>query len=511
MILPAFRTVPRLRAGSETAAAVPAPENDDCISASALRWAVGVLLVYFAARLVFLACNIAATVPPDETTHAGLCRVFSGTLLLPVNTPETYQFGLVTNIPWLYYWLMGKLLHGNFSGLPDLVFLRLLNIPFAFGTVWYAARLLRLFTASRLALLLLVVVLTNTPMFSLLSASVSYDNMTNLLAAMAIYFQFAFLRHRAGGVLAASFICQLAGCLTKVTFLPLVLALNGVLLLYEWRNLSSLPAAVRHHFRLAPGRVALGVVLFVIAAGLNLQLYAGNYLRYGWLLPGMAEVISPAAAMKYRIGARGLIFNQYREGHISYLDALILTGEIDHPNDKADTFFLLMNYEKMKHNPQLWMNLPAYAKFWFQNMLATTFGLKAHLGMFKPPLYLLPVYLLMAVALLGFIIRWRPREPGRLSPGLAAIVVIYAGYLMYRVNYDSYRYYGEPGLTMYGRYLFPLLAPGYVLFCHYLLLLCRSVYARRALALATALLFIGYDFPWLLLHATPEWYAWLPR
>lgn len=509
---PEFRTeqVPQdARCTTETAA-LPRG-NEDFISATALKWVTGVLLVYFAVRLVFLALSISAFVPPDEVTHAGLCRVFSKTFLLPVNAPETYQFGLVTNIPWLYYWIMGKLLHLNFFGFSDLVFLRLLNIPFAFGTVWYGVRLLRLVTESRLAVILLMIVMTNTPMFSLLSASVSYDNLANLLAAMAVYFQFAFFRQRSAGLLAAALICQLIGSLTKVTFLPLVLALNVVLCIYEWRNLIGFPTALRHYFRTSARSASLAAVLLLIAAGLNLQLYAGNYLRYGGLLPGMAEVLSPEAAMKYRLGARGIIFNRYKAEKITYMEALILTGEIEHPGDKADTFFLLMNYEKLKRNPQLWMGPYAYVKFWFQNMLGTVFGIKAHLGMFKPQLYMLPVYLLMALATLAFVVRWRPRESGWLPPGLAAIAVFYAGYLMYAVNYDNYLNYGEPGLTMYGRYLFLVMTPVYVVMCHYLLLLFRSAYLRWSLALATALLFVSYDFPWFLMHATPEWYDWLPR
>jgi hypothetical protein len=225
----------------------------------------------------------------------------------------------------------------------------------------------------------------------------------------------------------------------------------------------------------------------------------------------MAEVLSPEAAMKYRLGARSMIFNLYKDGKITYMDALILTGEIEHPGDKADTFYLLMNYEKLKRNPQLWMGPLTYVQFWFQNMLGTIFGIKAHLGMFKPPLYMLPVYLLMVLATLGFIVRWRPRESGWLPAGLAGVAVFYAGYLLYDVNYDNYLNYGEPGLTMYGRYLFLLLAPVYVLMCHYLLLLFRSNYIRWSLALSTALLFITYDFPWFLKHVTPEWYDWLPR
>ncbi|MDD2581346.1 MAG: hypothetical protein PHR66_05050 [Desulfuromonadaceae bacterium] len=450
--------------------------------------------------------NISAYVPPDEITHAGLCKIFSNVFLLPENSTVTYEFGLVTNTAWLYYWTMGKLLHLNIFGMSDLVFLRLLNIPFAFGTVWYVIRLLRLLTENRLTRLLLIVVITNIPMFSLLSASVSYDNLANLLAAMAIYYEFAFFKNRSGDLLAASLLCQMAGSLTKITFLPLTLVLNILLAINEVKNFK----AIRRPFRPISRRTWMIAFMLIIAAGLNLQLYAGNYFRFGTLNPGISQVVSPEVAMQSRLDARGIIFNQYKEGKISYMEALILTGEIKHPGDKADTFYLLMNYEKLKRNPQLWLSPLNYANFWFQTMTASTFGIKGHLGMFKPPLYLLPVYAEMALAFLGFIIRWRPREAGWSPLSLAVVIAFYAGFLIYEVNYDTYLNYGEPSLTVYGRYLFIVMAPACVLLCHYLLCLFRSERIRTTLALATSLLFILYDFPWFLVHVTSEWYTWLP-
>lgn len=485
--------------------------NNGIVSAAFLKWATRLLFAYFGVRLLFFALSISSFVPPDEVTHAGLCKIFSKVFLLPVNSPETYEFGLVTNTPWLYYWIMGKLLHLNFFGISDLVFLRLLNIPLAFGTIVFVRRILLLLTDDRLTQLLLMVALTNTAMFSLLSASVSYDNLTNLLAAMAVYYLLAFFKYRSGNLLAAAILCQLAGCLTKITFLPLVLVLNLLLVIHEFRNLRFLPAALRGYIQ-APGRRAWWLALLVVVTlGLNLLLYAGNYLHYGTLNPSMPAVLSPTAAMNYRLEARGMIFNQYKEGKISYMDALILAGEIKHPGDKADTFYLLMNYENLKRNPQLWMGPLSYAKVWFENMVASIFGIKAHLIMVKDSYYLIPLYVVMSLSFLGFLIRWRPRESGWLPPCLVAIACFYAGFLMYEVNYDSYLNYGAPGLTLYGRYLFPVLGPFYVLLCHYLLRLCRANYIRYALALATALLFISYDFPWFLMHATPEWYEWMPR
>jgi len=55
------------------------------------------------------------------------------------------------------------------------------------------------------------------------------------------------------------------------------------------------------------------------------------------------------------------------------------------------------------------------------------------------------------------------------------------------------------------------MAPFAVLFCRYLLQLLRNEPARHVLALATAIMFISYDFPWFIAHATPEWYMWMPR
>lgn len=480
------------------------------ISPSLLKWGTLILLAYFAARLIYFALNVSPFVPPDEVTHAGICKVFAKAFLLPVNSPETYQFGLVTNVPWLYYWLMGKLLHLNLLGFPDLVFLRLLNIPLAFATIFYAVRLFRLLCKDSLGELLLITVLTNTAMFSLLSFSVSYDNLTNLLAAMSIYYTFAFLRMGSGNLLAASFLCQLVGCLSKITFLPLSLALDVLLLVCGWKNLPGFPAAVVRHLRTSGRGNLLLVAAIAIAAALNLQLHAGNYLRFGTLNPSMSQIVSPENAMKYRLEARGNIFNSYREGKISYMDALILAGEIEHPVDKADTFFLLMNYENLKRNPQLWLGPLSYSWVWLENMVASVIGIKSHLIMVKDLPYRIPFYLLMSLAALGFVVRWRPAESGWMAPGLAAVSLFYTGYIMYDFNYGSYLNYGAPGMTVYGRYLFPVLAPFYVLLCRYLLCLFRNESVRCALALATAIMFISYDFPWFLIHATPEWYSWLP-
>lgn len=507
MISPELQTVPNNQMTEDACRALSDTHIEGALGGRVLTWTGRFLLAYFAIRLVFFAVCIAPFVPPDEVTHAGLCTVFSKVFWFPVNTPESFQFGLVTNIPWLYYWIMGKLLHLNAFGMPDLVFLRLLNIPLAFGTVFFIRRTLLLLTDKKITDLLLIAVLTNTPMFSLLSASVSYDNLTNLLAAMSFYYLLTFLKERSGKLFAIAILCQLLGSLTKITFLPLILALDVVLLLHEWKNLLKCPAALKNEFQSARFRALWLVVPILIVLGLNLQLYAGNYLNYGSLSPSMSNILSPAIGMNYRLEARSNIFNEFKQGHISYMEALQLTGTIQHPGDKSDTFYLLMNYQKMKNHPELWMGPVRYAKYWFQTVVATILGIKAHLLMIKPSGLLLPFYLLLALSCIGFLVRWRPRQDGWLPADLVFIAAAYASYLMIEVNYDSYLNYGTPGLTLQGRYLLPILGSVYVLCCHYLLQLFRQERIGMTLAVLTAILFIGCDFPWFLTHATPQWYA----
>ena len=207
-----------------------------------------IFLMYFLLRLLFFAAILPPNAPPDEQTHVGIIQIYSKVFFLPENSSQTYEYGLVTNTPFLYYWIMGKALSLNILNISDVLFLRLLNIPLAFATIFFIVSTLHLLTTDRITKILLVIMLTNTLMFSVLSASVSYDNLTNLLSAMSIYFFLAFLKYRNVNMLAATFLCQLAGSLTKITFLPLILILNLILIFREFKNIQYLPSFLKNHF-----------------------------------------------------------------------------------------------------------------------------------------------------------------------------------------------------------------------------------------------------------------------
>ena len=472
-----------------------------------MKWSVAVLLIYFGLRLLYYAGNISPYVPPDEVTHFGICKVFFAVFLLPENSANSYQFGLVTNIPWLYYWLMGKLLHLNLFGISDLLFLRVLNIPVAFGTVYFVRRLLRLLTADTLSELLVVIAMTNTMMFSFLSASVSYDNLTNLLAAMALCYLLEFFQKRDGSLLAVSLLCQLAGCLTKKTVLPLVLVLNVVLVVHELGGWRVWPGLLKEWFRSSGGRGAWLSLGILVCLALNIQLYGGNYYRYGSLDPEMFTVLPPEQAMQYRLAARSYIFERFKDGTISGRRALEMTAAIKHPGDRADTIELLENYQAFKENGSKVAGLPSYLGYWVERMAAGIFGIFGHLQI---PNYLptiLPIVVLALLTALAFLLRWRPADASWLATMQAAVVAWYAFFLMYFVNYRVYLETGSMGLALQGRYLFPVIGPLYALASCYLLRLFNGKGKRLALLCVAAFIFILSDFPYFLAASSPAWFG----
>jgi hypothetical protein len=472
-----------------------------------LKWILAFLCLYFGLRLLSFAFLISPYIPPDEVTHLGMAKIFSKVLLLPENSAETFQHGLVTNIPWLYYWVMGKLLPFNVFGMSDLLFLRLLNIPFAFGTVYFSWRLLRLLTDDRLTQLLLVVVMTNTLMFSFLSASVSYDNLVNLLAVMAIYYLFAFFKERSFGFLVNSFLCQLAGCLAKITFLPLSLILVVLWVLREGRGVRSLPVAVKRYYRETGWRAYVLSLVILVGLLLNIQLYGGNYLQYGALRPMMSEVLSFDIALEHRIDARETIFEYFKDGSLNYQQAMRMTRFINHEGDRADTAYLIQRLSEHKANGYEALGPVAYIVPWGKRIAATTFGIMGHLSIFNEGLTIVPVAVLTLLALLGFVMHWWRGPQVGIAAYLALLCGAYAILIMYVHSYRAYLYYENFAMGLQGRYLFPVIGAFSVLFSYYLTHLFQRESLRLGLVCVATFVFIASDFPFFLYHATRNWFT----
>jgi len=464
-------------------------------------------LLYYAIRLIFYAVTLSPYVPPDEVTHFGLCRVFAQTCLLPENTSETWSFGQVTHQPYLYYWVMGRMLQLNFFGLPDLLFLRLVNVAITLGTAVVALLWIRLVTDNRTTQGLFAILLTNTPMYSVVGASVSYDNLAIAWAVLALYGLHRFKLRPSGSALFVAGIAVLAGALTKKAYLPLV-AIYFVLGLYlVTRALSRGWPAARPSWADVSARKAIGLGLVLLLLILNLRLYGGNLLEYGRLIPATDQVLTVEQAMHYRIYARNRIVRLYREGHRSHAQAAKMAAKIDHPGDRRATLYLLRLAKRQASQPVDLMNRGQYAVFWWLKTVQGLMGIVGHRTMLKPQGVMVVYHLIFLLALLALAVSWRRHQPRAMLIEAALIGGCYALILMQGVNYPIYKQFYSPLLALQGRYLLPVIVPLYGLVaCGY----SEPLKANRVQVLAFVLVasfFVWGDFVYFLQNVNAQWYA----
>lgn len=462
------------------------------------RLLVGALLAYLAIQLVYFALHVAPGIPPDELTHLGRCQAYARAWLLPADSEATHALGLITHRPCLYNLLMGKLLWLNRSALPDLLFLRLLNVPLGLLTVLYGYAWVRQFTPSRPAQLLFVAMAGNILMVNAMFASVSYDNLANLLAAAAIFHLFAYRRRPEPAHLVGLLVAVLAGCMTKRTFLPLAFILVVVLL-----------AGQRHRLRAAlrealvwlrwrrPGRLAAGMAVLVLLLS-NGAVYGANLVRFGRLVPESDQVLGVEAAMRNRIFARNHVVRAFRAGRLEFEQALRQAESISDDGDRQAAVRMLY----LARRPEATVRMHDHVEYvarWAYLMLQRTLGYTGHRFMMKPAVQLYPYCLVLLVAVVAFVRTWHPRRSDGAVTSAFAIALFYALVLLCLVNHRVYVRTGLIDMSLQGRYLFPVLVPLCGLVAHHLLAATPSRY-QRIVAVATGAWFVYGAWPFFLTH-----------
>lgn len=472
-------------------------------------WVAAVLGLYFLARLLFFAFQIAPGVPPDEPTHVGVVGLYADSPLGIEDSPASHPYGLVTRVPFLYHLLLGHLaaLGRALFAVEELLFLRLLNVVLSALTLILSYRLACRLSGDPLVRLLFLVMATNTLMLTFLGAAVSYDNLVNLLAVLALSALWAFLAEGRPEALLGFLLWNVLGGLTKVSFLPLAGILTLILVAERrWGLASDLRLLVSLLRRHRP-RLVAAAVLVVMGAAANLWLYGGNLLRHGRLVPTCDQVLTLEACLENRIFARGWILRQYRQEAMTFEQAVAATERIHHPGDRNHALRLLrfeQGYRRTRPEP-----LPRWNYLhlvWEQAIKPTVFGIQAHLSMLRKPRDLLPYNILLMAAFLLWIRTARWRDPERVWSWLGLIALAYFLILVGGYNYGTYLETHAPLLGVQGRYLFPVLVPAYLAMAHALLTPLRR-WLRIALLLAVAAVYLAGDLPFFLRHAGDPWFG----
>jgi hypothetical protein len=470
------------------------------------RWCVAAILLYFLARLLYLALNIAPGIPPDEPTHVGIVKLYAETPFLIEDSPESYHFGLVTRTPFLYYWLMGKFALLDLFGMDDTIYLRILNVILSMLTALVGYRLAARLCLDPLVRVLFLVMVTNTLMFTFIGAAVSYDNLVNLLATLALYALVSFAKNDEPRQLLLLALWIALGALTKITFLPLALLLVLALLVERRKKIAGDVIRV-----LGPdtwrdrGRTVLAV-LVLISAATGALLYGGNLLRYGRLSPACGQVLEHEQCMENRIYARNWVVNQYRNGAMSFEQALRETARIGHPGDRDHASRLLQHERSYRQSQPKLLPLWDYMLIvWHQVMKPTIFGIQAHASMSRDAAGIVPYSIVLFAGLLLAArgLSWRGDE--RLWVYLAGLSVGYYAILVGWFNYTHYLRSHAPFLGVQGRYIFPVMIPACLVIARFMLIPWRSWF-KTVLAVAVAAIFVLGDVPYFRRHATDNWF-----
>jgi hypothetical protein len=468
------------------------------------RWELpvyGLVLTWFAARVTFMALELHPFVPPDETTHIGRMVAYAKVWGVPDNGPATFEYGLLDRRPWLYYWLLARSLALNVFPLPDLIFARLVNGLLGVATAAVGVLWMRDWCRSGWAPVLFAVLVTNTLMFTGLSASVSYDNGANLLAAGSVFALTRFRTTRSVDWLLAFAALVFAGCLAKRTFLPLAFLLAVLLVLRERSQLRGAVAQAQQALRAVRPRTYVLLATTLVLAAFTLSLYGGNLAHYGKLRPGFDQVVGEENAMLNRIHARDRIVGGFRDGKITLREAQASASLIRHRGDRTDTLFLLKTSQLPESS--LVGRVP-YIGEWVWRMLRTSVGYLGHRRAVKPDSTLAIYFGIFALGGVLAAWRWRPGASQGVPVDAAFLVIGFAFVLMWLVNYPTYEKSRYIEMALQGRYAFPVLVPFYGLVAWSLGEL-PPPRLRPWLVAGAALFFLYGDLPWLLPQLGPAW------
>jgi len=396
------------------------------------------LIVLFTFYSVFIAFNLQPGIIPDEPAHFAFSKHFSSTWRIPPDVPETYQLGwYIKQNPFLYFWINGRVINSLEFVYPAIsdwqlfVSLRLLNVLYGLGTVIFCFFLSQEQIKNRWWQLLPVFLLTNTLMFVVLSGGVNYDNLTNLLSIVGLFFwvralkQKMFLKSSMGWLISIS-----AGALVKYTILPLALAMFVAWMIFIFRNRKQIFPLVFT----GKAEIIMFLILTVLAMG-NLALYGYNLIVYQGIRPQCVQILP---------------LEQCRDNPFT---------------DRFEEFAL---EDKLTISKSIELGYPDPITYiidsWIPNMFYRIFGILGHLSYF--PTRIIIFYRLLLFWNILLVVKYWQR-PSYVVISIASIFIFYTLILFYN-NYNNELVYGFRQIAMQGRYIFPVIGIGYVLYGKFL-------------------------------------------
>ena len=433
------------------------------------------ILLIFLAYTGILAMNLQAAIIPDEPAHFIFSKHYSSTWGIPPDTYETYSWGwYIEGNPFLYYWINGRiinLINLISPGITDfnlLISLRLVNVIYALGTVWFCFLLSNEVIQHRWWQLLPVFLLTNMLMFVFISAGVQYDNLANLLSIAGLYFLVRVIKHHNFAINSLAWmICLALGTLVKYPILPLALAMSIAWLIFtiihykEIFPISKIPVIT----------ILLSVLLVPLIIG-NFAIYGMNFIKYQSITPPCSKILPESQCA----------LSRYKQRH----EIMALEQKLSIEESISKGYPSPLRYAFVD---------------WVYHILLRSLGLIGHKSYF--PLHLIPYYQLLfyITVILGLLNIFLWRTFTDIEINLLGITLFYTIVLLI-TNYNSELVYGFKQIAVQGRYLFPIIGAIVILFTTIMKKTPIRVIQGVMLAFTIGLIFFGGPLSVLLNYDT---------
>jgi 4-amino-4-deoxy-L-arabinose transferase-like glycosyltransferase len=439
---------------------------------------LGFILLIFVVFSLYLALDIKMGVSPDSYYHLEVSQAYSKTLGIPENAPETYKWTDITRIPYLSFWLNGRILNLNevTFNFDPVILLRIFNIITSLGTLIFVYLISKEIIKNKWGKILPVFLLSNTLMFVFLSSSINYDNLTILFCTISLYFLIKYLKSpkELKNSLPLWIFLSL-GSLTKLSVLPLafIVVLVWAFVLFKKKILGREYLKQLFNFPNILYLVLLAILLF-----LNLNLYGVNILKYGKLTPSCLQMLTYEQCLENGVFYR----NEYKipkvfEGNIFEAINLVIT--------------------RQRIGPLLYM------PYWIVEMSKKIFGIMGDRSMFMPYEYLPPYFLYFFLGI--FLIIKHRKKWKVIDKALIVISLFYVFILMYYNTYRSYITHNWMDLALQGRYIFPVLPIMYILFSKYFLKI-KNKKLLNILIVVLVVLFLLGSIGYFFAYVPSDWF-----
>jgi hypothetical protein len=374
----------------------------------------------------------------DEAYHFGLI-VFFGHHLNPIissQPPSTYNLGAIVHNPsFLYYYLLSfpyRLIIIFTKSLKTIVILlRLINVVFAVGTLITSRKILKLVGVNKLASNIILLAFALTPIFTVLSSVINYENLMFLLSSVCVYvFLLLVLSMNQGRfslrlLLALITLCMING-MVDFEFLPIFLGIGLFILIKFIRGKE---IYIKHpSLKKSLGKLSIKDCGLITIGTLSLVLFLASY---GY---DLAVYHSPEPQCNQVLTIKDC--ENYYSWDRNY---------VAHLSDKLPHAITIRS---MVH----------YTHQWIGQMRMQLYAAQSPLGKIVPPspFLLLTVTVFIIVMAVSFI--WYLRvivNKHRLMVPLVFILITYVMFLWGREYYD-YRMLGV-FVAVQGRFLLPIL------------------------------------------------------